>query len=181
MSLNISYDICAEWWRSSTCCNVICDLSGGSDSSSHRSADAGADSQYIAGIANVVWPITVSHPYSITTGLKVVKLWLRCVLDLCFVLAYIARQSLHKLFLFTYFWLSKTHWWNKIVTPTHPSSAIVSFWVNPLVSNRQQLADHPFPFLQQSSAFVVVMFWLDQVMERSGFANEEYHVSTSTL
>ena len=159
MSLNISYDICAEWWRSSTCCNVICDLSGGSDSSSHRSADAGADSQYIAGIANVVWPITVSHPYSITTGLKVVKLWLRCVLDLCFVLAYIARQSLHKLFLFTYFWLSKTHWWNKIVTPfpprqqlsafgwppLPPSSAMVSIWLTPpppFVSNRQHL---PYP------------------------------------
>ena len=33
---------------------------------------------------------------------------------------YIVRPSLHICFFFTYFWLPKTHLWNKIVTPTPP-------------------------------------------------------------
>lgn len=41
-------------------CNVICDLSGEGDSSSHRSADDSADFQYVARIANAVFKVTVS-------------------------------------------------------------------------------------------------------------------------
>ena len=46
------FEYLIEYLRS--VCNVICDLSGGDDSSSHRSADDSADFQYIARIANTV-------------------------------------------------------------------------------------------------------------------------------